>query len=128
MLHVVIGIIFNSEKKVLIAKRQAHQEKGGLWEFPGGKLEVNETPFDALKRELKEEINIDITHATSWLQFPYSYSNKTVFLDTWKIEAYSGMVIGAEGQEIKWVDVRELKNYEFPGGNKLILTELNRQK
>jgi 8-oxo-dGTP diphosphatase len=122
--HVVVGILLNSDNQVLIAQRLAHQEKGGVWEFPGGKVEAGELAFAALQREFKEEIGIDVISADPWMQVEYHYPHKSVFLDTWLITDYLGTPCGQEGQPIAWGSVHDLKNREFPEGNKPIIEKL----
>lgn len=123
-IHVVIAIIFNDQQQILVAKRQAHQEKGGIWEFPGGKVEANESAFSALQRELREEIDIEVSKAENWTQVEYHYPHKSVFLDTWLVKEYSGTPKGAEGQPIEWIPVADLLQREFPEGNKLVIEKL----
>jgi 8-oxo-dGTP diphosphatase len=122
--HVVIAIIFNAERKILIAQRQSHQEKGGMWEFPGGKVEAGETAFAALKREILEEIGIEVVSATPWTQVDYHYPHKSVLLDTWLVSQFSGTPIGAEGQPIDWIALGDLGTREFPEGNRMIIEKL----
>ena len=124
MVHVVIAIIFDVEQKILIAQRQAHQEKGGMWEFPGGKVEQDETAFAALQREIREEIGIEVITATPWTQVQYHYPHKSVLLDTWLVNKFSGTPTGAEGQPIDWISLDELNSREFPEGNRLIIEKL----
>lgn len=124
MQHVVIGIILNASQQILIARRLAHQAKGGLWEFPGGKVESNETAFQALQRELSEEIGITVKQAEPWLKFEYQYPHAHVLLDVWLVKEFSGTAIGAEGQPINWVSTAELKEFEFPDGNRFIIEKL----
>jgi 8-oxo-dGTP diphosphatase len=123
-IHVVIGIIIDENQKILIAQRLSHQEKGGLWEFPGGKVEANESSYDALRREFKEEIGIDITAANLWMQVTHDYPTKSVDLDVWMITQYAGVPKGAEGQPILWITRSELINYEFPEGNRLVIKRM----
>ncbi len=123
-LHVVIGIIIDKDQKLLVAQRLAHQEKGGLWEFPGGKVEANESSYEALQREFKEEIGIEVTAATHWMQVTHDYPTKSVYLDVWMITAFNGTPTGAEGQPVLWITRPELVNYEFPEGNRLVLKRL----
>lgn len=123
-MHAVVGIIRNDLGEVLIAQRPSHKYKGGLWEFPGGKIETSETSFQALQRELKEELNIDIIAAEYWLQFQHDYSDRIVLLDTWNVTAFSGTPEGAEGQPIRWVSLDQLSQFEFPEGNCFILEKL----
>ncbi len=124
MQHIVIAIILNSNQQVLIAQRLPHQDKGGCWEFPGGKVEPNETAFQALQRELQEEINIEVTDAEQWIEFPFQYPHTAVLLDTWIVKKYVGKAIGAEGQPVQWVKLSELLQFEFPEGNQRIIEKL----
>lgn len=124
-MHVVVGIIQNAIGEILIAERPNHKYKGGLWEFPGGKVENNELAFDALQRELKEELNIHVISAVRWLEHQHDYSDRIVLLDTWTITAFSGTPEGAEGQLIRWVSPKDLQQFQFPEGNHFILEKLN---
>ena len=124
MQHVVIGIILNADKHILISQRLAHQEKAGCWEFPGGKVEYAEEAFDALKRELREELAIEVTEAKKWMQVEYHYPHKTVLLDTWVVKAFNGEPQGAEGQPVRWCSPLELNQLDFPEGNIAIIENL----
>lgn len=123
-MHVAVGIVMNEQGQVLIAQRPANKYKPGLWEFPGGKIEENENVFQALQRELKEEIAIQVISAEPWLQIQYDYGDRQVLLDTWKVTAFEGEPFGAEGQPVRWVKIEELSQFEFPAGNKGILEAL----
>src|SRR5579872_4050484 len=107
-MHVAVGVIFNPQREVLIAKRPAHKYKGGLWEFPGGKVEAGEAVFAALQRELHEEIGIEIIHAHPWLQVEHDYQDRKVLLDTWIVTQFSGEPASQEGQVILWVNPNDL--------------------
>ena len=121
VIHVAAGVIVNPGGKVLIARRPAHVHQGGLWEFPGGKLESNEPVEEALKRELHEELGIDIQLAHPLIRIHHDYSDKSVLLDVWKITAFTGDAHGKEGQAIKWVKPEELDQFSFPEANKPII-------
>lgn len=123
-MHVAVGVIVNHQGKILIAKRPAHQYKGGFWEFPGGKVELGETPYEALQRELREEVNLYVVYAKPWLTVSYNYQDRTVMLDTWLISQFEGMAEGREGQEILWVKAEELSQFQFPEGNRPIIDKL----
>lgn len=112
--YVVVGIIQNQEGKLCIAQRPAHVHLAGLWEFPGGKLEANEDPFDGLKRELFEELGITVLNAKPYMAFDYDYPEKKVFLDFWLVDHFEGEAHGKEGQPVRWIQRHELKNYETP--------------
>ncbi|HEV2613623.1 MAG TPA: 8-oxo-dGTP diphosphatase MutT [Gammaproteobacteria bacterium] len=121
LLKVAVGIIINDQHQVLVALRPSHNPHGGLWEFPGGKFELNESPFDALKRELHEEIGITLNKATPMMCVEHDYGKVRVALDTWHIEDYDGTPYGREGQTIRWVNHTELSQLVFPEGNKAIV-------
>ena len=123
-LHVVAGIIKNAEGKYLIAKRPDEKHLGGLWEFPGGKRENNESAFEALRRELQEEINIQVIDAKPFLQIEHAYPEKNILLDVWEITDYLGEPIGLEGQTILFIPAVDLKHYAFPAANLNIVEKL----
>jgi 8-oxo-dGTP diphosphatase len=114
-LQVVVGLIINPQGQLLIAQR-TKGDYAGLWEFPGGKVEINETPLDALIREMDEELGIHVTHAEPFTQLNYSYSEKTVFLDVWKILQYKNEAYGKEGQAVDWISKQEVSQRKFLAG------------
>lgn len=122
--HVVAAVIRDSEGNILIAKRHDHVHQGGLWEFPGGKVDGEERARDALARELSEELAIDVTRAEPFLEIRHDYPDKSVFLDIWLVDQFRGKAVGNEGQEIRWVAVAELRDYDFPEANVPIIDEL----
>ena len=131
-IQVVAGVIYrdykalghSSEALILIARRADHLHQGGLWEFPGGKVEPKETHYQSLVRELKEELNITVTNALPMMQINHDYSDKNVTLDIWKVTSFDGYPEGVQGQETRWVLVSELRDYDFPAANQPILDEL----
>ena len=123
-LHVAVGAIVNSRNEVLIAKRPNHLHMGGLWEFPGGKLEAGESVERAVHRELQEEIGIQITLASPLIKIQYRYPDRTVLLDVWRVESFAGQPSGRENQRIAWVAVSDLNQYSFPEANLPIISAL----
>src|SRR5262245_18716033 len=109
--HVVAAVIQNDQGQVLIAKRPAKKHLAGYWEFPGGKVEENEPVFNALRRELDEEIEIFIIREETSCQTEYTYTDKQVLLDVWWIKEFSGNPQGNEGQTIQWVSISNLTNH-----------------
>ncbi|MCE3238054.1 MAG: hypothetical protein K0R24_1035 [Gammaproteobacteria bacterium] len=124
-IHVAIGIISNTRGEILVAKRPLDKSQSGLWEFPGGKVEENETAFQALKRELLEEIGIQVITATSWLQIKHAYPDRTVLLDTWHVTHFSGEPFGQEGQLIRWMQPNHFDQLPFLAGNKEIIEKIH---
>lgn len=124
VIHVVAAVIVDAAGQILIARRPENKHQGGLWEFPGGKVEVGEAPLDALQRELHEELGIDVTQARPLIQILHRYPDKSVKLDVWRVDGFSGEAHGKEGQPICWVDEAELDDYAFPAANTPIITAL----
>ena len=124
-LHVAVAVIINTEQEVLIALRQTHQHQGGLWEFPGGKVEAGEAIFDALKREIKEETDLVVLTAKPLLEVMHRYDDKSVLLDVWHVSEYAGEARGVEGQTIHWCVVSDLDTVNFPEANKTIINAIN---
>ena len=125
-IHVAVAVIVhqNDSNKILIAKRPDHVYKGGLWEFPGGKVEQGEHVFEALARELEEELAIFVLQAEPLIKIQHYYPEKSVLLDVWKVTEFSGNAKGNEGQAIDWVSVDQLNEYSFPEANNVIIDEL----
>ena len=129
-IHVAVGVIFDNQKadQILIAKRPQHLHQGGLWEFPGGKVNEDETVDQALERELFEELGITVIQSQPLMQVQHNYSDKQVFLDIWTVTQYSGEARGLEGQQCQWVAIQQLlsaeSKYQFPEANKAILEKL----
>jgi 8-oxo-dGTP diphosphatase len=121
-LQVAVGVIKNSEGKILISRRHDFLHQGGLWEFPGGKIEASETAETALARELKEELNITVTMTTPLITVNHQYPDRFVQLKVFLVEQFSGEAQSCEGQPFKWVDSFELANYAFPAANQPIIT------
>lgn len=123
LIHVAAAVIQNSVGDILIAKRSTDKHQGGLWEFPGGKVEEGESAFEALSRELYEELGIEIDRDKTrpLIKIPHHYSDKAVLLDVFQVNAFSGNAWGKEGQPIQWVPKPQLDSYEFPAANKPIL-------
>lgn len=121
LIYVAAAVIEDGLGNVFLAKRPDDKHQGGLWEFPGGKVEVGESSQAALIRELEEEVGIRVLHSHPLIQVPYHYTDKSVFLDVFRVTAFSGQPWGKEGQEVRWVAVSELDTYSFPAANQPIL-------
>ena len=121
-LQVAVGVIKNSAGEVLISQRAKTAHQGGLWEFPGGKLEENESAEQALKRELQEELGIVVQHCQPLITIRHDYADLSVLLIVFLVDNFTGVAIGREHQAIKWVLASELNNDAFPEANKTIIT------
>lgn len=127
--HVVAGIIWQRDlqQRFLIAQRQKGKHLEDYWEFPGGKLEDGETPWQALQRELQEEVNIVPIRARPLLQVYYRYPERNILLDTWEIEEYRGEVAPLEQQLLCWIAVSEAEQYRLPPADIPIITALKKR-
>lgn len=117
----VAAVIVDGQGRVLIAQRAAHRHQGGLWEFPGGKVESGEAARSALARELEEEIGIEVTRARPLMRIRHDYPDRSVLLDVWRVTAFGGEAHGREGQPVAWVTPDELPRYTFPAANRPIV-------
>jgi len=122
--QVAVGVIKNNRNEILISKRADHVHQGGVWEFPGGKIEPEETARHALARELKEELGIDCLSIKPLIDIEYDYGDKKVCLITFIVDRFSGQPAGREGQKIQWVAESELSDYSFPAANLVIMHKL----
>ena len=120
--HVAAAVIRDEQRRVLIARRADKQHQGGLWEFPGGKLEAGEDARTALIRELEEELAIRVTRARPLIQVRHAYPDKQVLLDVWEVSQFSGEPRGVEGQPLEWVAPKQLADYAFPAANQAIVS------
>ena len=112
MIEVVAGIIYKDDK-FLIAQRNLKKSQGGLWEFPGGKIEKNETGEEALIREIKEEFNADIKVDTYIGENSHHYPEKDIKLFFYKATLKSDKIELLEHEDYKWITKNEKDNFEF---------------
>ena len=118
---VAIGIVENKHGRVLISQRPENVHLGGLWEFPGGKLEAGESFKSALRRELYEEVGISIAAIKKIIDYSFAYADRNIFFQVFKVLTYRGNVDAKENQVLKWIDKEQLRSEDFPPANKAIL-------
>ncbi len=115
--HVAVGVILDPQKNILLTRRADDSHQGGLWEFPGGKLEAGEPVLEALSRELREELGIEPTATEALIEIRHDYGDKQVFLDVHLVLSFTGEPAPLEGQPMRWVAAAELADFEFPAAN-----------
>ena len=120
----VTAAVIERDGKVLIAKRATEDQLKGKWEFPGGKIEAGEGPRDCLKRELSEELGIEAEIGDFICSSRYAYRHIEVELLAYRAAHLSGDIQPYVHDEIKWVALNELLDYEFPEANGPIIKKL----
>ncbi len=113
---VVAVALIDEDGRVLLAQRLAHKEHGGLWEFPGGKVDADETPEAALIRELREELGIEVSpECLAPLTFAsHAYEAIHLLMPLYACRRWQGEPEGLEGQKLAWVRKTNLRNYPMP--------------
>ncbi len=124
---VAAGIICNNGK-ILIAQRRKDKSLGGKWEFPGGKQEEGESLEDCLKREIQEELHLDIDVKNFFMKSEYTYDFGTICLNAFFAESHTQNIDYMDSHEmIRWILPSELKNYDFAPADKPIIAKLQQQ-
>ncbi|MED5579095.1 MAG: (deoxy)nucleoside triphosphate pyrophosphohydrolase [Nitrospinota bacterium] len=122
-IKVVAGVIFN-QGKILITKRPYNVHQGGKWEFPGGKVNLDEAEEQALKRELFEELSVDVDVANLILETNHFYENLEVNLLFYECTINSNKVTNLSVLQHKWITLPELLDYSFPPANEKLISLL----
>ncbi|MGH8528376.1 MAG: Nudix family hydrolase [Nevskiales bacterium] len=116
-LHIAVGVVEDKAGRVLISQRKPDCSYAGQWEFPGGKVESGEAVEDALRRELREELGVEVTVARPLIRVAHRYPDREVLLDTWRVKQWSGVAQSREGQCFAWVKPDEISNYPLLAAN-----------
>ena len=125
VVHVAVAILMREDGMVLLGNRPTGKDWAGWWEFPGGKIEDGETPFEALQRELEEELGVQTVEAHPWLVRTFDYPEKTVKLNFFIVRSWQGEPIGREGQQLSWQTPSCLSLEQILPANTPILSALS---
>lgn len=107
-LYVVVGVLRNPQGQLLVQQRLPGKPCAGLWEFPGGKVEKNESPRQALFRELNEEIGISVKNSIPLTQIAHDYEHANVWLDVYLIDNFTAQITNREAQNFGWKSIEEI--------------------
>ncbi len=122
IIKVVAGLILQNDK-LLICQRPNFKDHPLKWEFPGGKIKNDETNEEALKREINEELSINIINCEELISYNFNYKdlNKTVFINFYLINNFSGKVLNNFHKELKWIEIKDIREYDFLEGDLKII-------
>lgn len=123
-MHVVAGVLRDGEGRVLLTQRPPGKHLAGMWEFPGGKCEAGETASGALRRELSEELDVEIGAVDKLIAVPWRYREKSICLHVYLVREYAGVLHGREGQAWRWVAPEAIDAAELPPADRPVLTAL----
>lgn len=121
---VVAGIIRDARGRLCLSRRPEHKHQGGLWEFPGGKVEANEPLNDALARELHEELGLEQVVSAPFMTLEHAYPDLRVVLHFREVLSYRGEAHGREGQPVEWVPREEVSARSLPAANRPVAAAL----
>ncbi len=126
LLFVVAAALIDADNRVLIAQRPEGKALAGLWEFPGGKVDPGERPEEALIRELREELEIEVKAAClAPLTFAsHAYEDFHLLMPLYVCRRWEGFVRAREDQALKWVRARELRNWPMPPADEPLIPPL----
>ena len=117
-------ILINNDNQILLSQRTADKSFPGQWEFPGGKIESSETAHEALIRELKEELGIDIDNSYLFKRIEHYYDSFTANIEFFLVDSWSGELSGEEGQLVRWFSVRDLRDLPILAADNPVIEEL----
>jgi 8-oxo-dGTP diphosphatase len=126
LLLVVAAALIDVDGRVLIAQRPEGKQLAGLWEFPGGKIDAGERPERALIRELREELGIEVREAClAPLTFAsHAYPDFHLLMPLYACRRWEGQVRSREGQALKWVRAKQLRDYPMPPADEPLIPPL----
>ncbi|MCB1802398.1 MAG: Nudix family hydrolase [Gammaproteobacteria bacterium] len=124
VMHVAAAALCAADGRILLTQRPQAAHQGGLWEFPGGKLEAGESVEHALRRELHEELGIDLVRHRPLIRITHHYPDRSVLLDVHRVDAWQGEPHGREGQPLAWALPQQLDDYPMPAADVPIVMAL----
>jgi 8-oxo-dGTP diphosphatase len=111
--QVAAGILRDADGRILITERLGGGPFHGMWEFPGGKIATNESPEQALARELAEELGIELRDVAHFMHLEHDYPDRSVSIDFFMVSAWKNEPEGLEGQQLRWVEAGSLADQDL---------------
>jgi 8-oxo-dGTP diphosphatase len=116
-----VAVIWNQSGQILIDRRKTSGTMGGLWEFPGGKIEAGETVAECIVREIREELAIEISVGAHLMSIDHTYPTFQLTAIVHHCQHLNGIPQPIESEEIRWVNANDLSQYQFPAANEAII-------
>ncbi|MCK5818630.1 MAG: 8-oxo-dGTP diphosphatase MutT [Psychromonas sp.] len=127
IIKISIAIVINEQQEILISLRNGDLHQCDKWEFPGGKVDNDETPENAMLRELKEEVGLEATQYHFFKCLDHKYLDRSLSLYFFWVNQYIGIAKSRINQPLKWVKIDELATFDFPAANKKIITAIQKR-
>ncbi|HEY1284115.1 MAG TPA: 8-oxo-dGTP diphosphatase MutT [Steroidobacteraceae bacterium] len=126
VVRVVAAALYDADGRVLICERPPGKHMAGRWEFPGGKIEPGESEAEALSRELREELGVEVASAHPLLVLEHDYAERRVEISMWIVERFAGQPRGLDGQKLKWVHPQGLPDEDVLEADRPFIEALQR--
>ncbi|PFJ96341.1 8-oxo-dGTP diphosphatase MutT [Priestia megaterium] len=123
----VVAAIIKDKNRLLIAKRHSKDPLAGKWEFPGGKIEPDETPEECLVREIREELRVEVEIGSFYDDNVYGSKDQAIHLLFYWAEIINGEVIPIVHDDVKWITINELANFNFVPADIPIVKRLKKE-
>jgi 8-oxo-dGTP diphosphatase len=120
---VASGLIVKNNK-ILIGLRAEGDSGAGMWEFPGGKIELNESSESAIKRELREELDIEATVNQKIMKYSHRFKNTIYEISFFEINKFTGSIKKNVHDDLQWIELASLKKYQFISGDLLLIDRI----
>lgn len=124
----VVAALIERDEKILICRRPAHKARPLMWEFPGGKVEPGEKKAQALIRECREELDVTVHVTDTFMTVTHAYPDLTVRLTVMHANIMSGTLTRLEHEDIRWIAIEDIPNYDFCPADREILQALQAGK
>ena len=123
----VAAALIIRDSRFLICRRPDHKARGGLWEFPGGKLEPGESAAEALTRECREELDVAVTPGPVYMRLTHEYPDLTMELILLQVEEFAGELTLMEHSDLRWIEPTEIGGFDFCPADGVMLDRLRRE-
>lgn len=127
-LRVVAAIIFNPENQFLMARKKEGKPLAGYYEFPGGKVDAGEDDLSALKREIREELNVELKDVQFSFEYTYRYTDKEIDFVYFRAQIDSGKIRLSDHDDVVWINIEEIEKYKIAPADREALQYFSKTK